>query len=519
MLRIGSDCSGIGAFNEALKRKNIHYENVFSCDYDYYARLTYLINNGTPKDIKLAKTKEHKRYADKVKEIALRDKNPSQKESEFLQEANEFAKKFSFYYPFNMYQREVPEKPLDIYVSTVPCQSFSLSGKREGENDKRGILFYNSLEFIRENNPRYFIFENVKGLLSHDKDPNDPKNPIGRTFNKWVHYLGGKSVDGVFPIFPNDWAVPYHIYIKVINATEFNVPQNRERVFIVGIRDDMDNNFTWPKPLPLTKRLRDVLEDEVDEKYFLSDEQVANMMNSKNPNIEGFINQETQASKVYGIDRVSPTISAGTHGYANGFIKVKSATKCGYEVAQPGDSVNLSVPNSVTRRGRVGNQVAQTLDTACNQAVIVLGGRMVGRNPENPKSRNSGEDLKQMIEINENPLISNTLSTVQKDNLLMYKVIQLNPSQESGGVQPYQQNRIYDPNGLSPAIVSGLGGERMHNIQLGYRIRRLTPRECARLMDFPDDFKIEVSDTQTYKQAGNSVVVAKYEKLLEKILK
>ena len=119
------------------------------------------------------------------------------------------------------------------------------------------------------------------------------------------------------------------------------------------------------------------------------------------------------------------------------------------------------MPNSVTRRGRVGKGVAQTLDTKCNQGVV-----------------------------------------------------QLNKSKESGGVQPYQQNRVYDVNGVNPALNAGqqTWGGNIINTQ---QIRRLTPRECFRLMDFPDSFTWTCSDSQAYKQAGNSIVV----RCLELIIK
>lgn len=481
MIKVGSDCSGIGAFNQSLMRLGKEHDVVFSCDFDYYARLSYIANYGTEEDLKLAKTKLHKKYADGVKKIALLDHKPSQKQIQFLAEANEFAKKFSFYFPFNMYQREIPKDPLDVYVSTVPCQSFSIAGKRCGELDKRGILFYNSLEFIRENNPRFFIFENVKGLLSHDKDPKHPKNPIGRTFQKWIQYLGGKSIDGNMVIMPDDNAVPYHIYIKVLNATDFGVPQNRERVFIVGIRDDEDNNFSWPSTFPLTKRLIDVLEVEVEEKYFLSDKMINYLITRKDNFNGGKINYKGEndiascinsSSKSIDISdniiktksRVqeflspsspsSPTITANYAKQSTDipYLKVKSATKKGFEEAGPEDSIDLQFPDSKTRRGRVGKGVAQTLDTSCNQGII-----------------------------------------------------QLNNSVESGGVQPYKQNRVFDSNSISPVLDSECG--RPHYL-LDFRVRRLTPRECLRLMDFPEEYKIVVSDTQAYKQAGNSIVVS-----------
>lgn len=218
-LKVGSDFSGVGAFDQALIRLGVDYETVFACDMDKYARQTFIYNYGEPK-----------------------------------------------YYPENVYDREIPKESLDIYMTSPPCQAFSLAGKRRGELDDRGILFYNSHEFIRINKPRYFIFENVKGLLSDDGS---------RTFSRWVEYLGGKSVNGNTVLFPSKNSVPYHIYYTVLNAKNYNIPQNRERVFIIGIRNDEDNIFSWPKEEILEKRLKDVLENDVDEKYYLSDKMVS----------------------------------------------------------------------------------------------------------------------------------------------------------------------------------------------------------------------------------------------------
>jgi len=180
-INVGSDFSGVGAFNQALMRLGIEYDEIFACDMDKYARQTYIHNYGEPA-----------------------------------------------YYPEDVYDREIPKEPLDIYMTSPPCQAFSLAGKRKGEEDKRGVLFYNSHEFIQKNKPRYFIFENVKGLLSDDD---------GKTFQRWVNFLGGKSVNGNPVMFPVDEVVPYHIYYKVLNAKNYGVPQNRERIFIIGIRE------------------------------------------------------------------------------------------------------------------------------------------------------------------------------------------------------------------------------------------------------------------------------------------
>ena len=163
------------------------------------------------------------------------------------------------------------------------------------------------------------------------------------------------------------------------------------------------------------------------------------------------------------------TTKAGTRPGDN-YLQVKSATSKGYELAEIGeDSINFEHPNSKTRRGRVGVGVSQTLTTSCNQGVAI--GAIRGRNIDNPKSRKSGLETEQMLEINKNN-ISNCLTTVQKDNLVVNN----------------------------------------------YSIRKLTPQECFRLMDFPDDFDFScVSDSQAYKQAGNSIVVNVLSEIIKKL--
>lgn len=359
MIKVGSDFSGVGAFNQALMRLGIEYDEVFACDMDKYARETFIHNYGEPK-----------------------------------------------YYPKDVYKREIPKESLDIYMTSPPCQAFSLAGKRLGKDDKRGVLFFNSHEFIKKNKPRYFIFENVKGLLSDDN---------GNTFKEWVNMLGGKSVNGLPVLFPYEDSVPYHIYYKVMNAKKHGVPQNRERVFIIGIRDDKDNHFRWAKEEHLTKRLKDVLINNVDEKYILSK---------------------------------------------------KMLEKITFETKKNGEIANL----------------------------------------------NKGGERGAVYSINSNYM--SCLSATDYKQPKQILVNQLNKSKESGGVQPYQQNRVYDVNGINPALNAGqeTWGGNIINTQ---QIRRLTPRECFRLMDFPNTFTWICKDSQAYKQAGNSIVV----RCLELIIK
>lgn len=391
---VGSDFSGVGAFNQALKRLGIEYKELFACDMDKYARQTFIHNYGEP-----------------------------------------------LYYPTDVYEREIPKESLDIYMTSPPCQAFSLAGKRLGKDDKRGILFFNSHEFIQVNKPRYFIFENVKGLLSDDG---------GNTFNEWVNMLGGKSVNGVPVLFPYADSVPYHLYWKVLNAKHHGVPQNRERVFLIGIRDDKDNNFSFPAEEHLTKRLKDVLENEVDEKYFLSEKMVNCLVNHKSDKFQvntPVINETNEARTL--------RTEMAKMGRQDNYIKVNSATSKGYEEATEGDSINLEFPESKTRRGRVGKGVAQTLDTGCNQGVI--------------------------------------LGELRNDEGL----------------------RLFKDNICGTIRTINSGGDKI--VIENYKIRRLTPRECFRLMDFPDTFTWICSDSQAYKQAGNSIVVNVLAKIINKL--
>jgi DNA (cytosine-5)-methyltransferase 1 len=397
-LRVGSDFSGVGAFNQSLMRLGVEFEEVFACDMDKYARDTFIHNYGEPK-----------------------------------------------YYPTNVYDREIPSQSLDIYMTSPPCQAFSLAGKRLGKEDKRGILFFNSHEFIQVNKPRFFIFENVRGLLSDDG---------GRTFQEWVNMLGGKSVNGVPVLFPYEESVPYHLYWQVLNAKHHGVPQNRERVFLIGIRDDADNRFQFPREEHLTKRLKDVLEDDVNEKYFLTQDSINRILNWNS-------RQNPIRDNVYEGNEVASCLLARGDGNEHGgmkLLKIKSATSKGYEEAREGDSINFSVPNSETRRGRVGKGVAQTLDTSCNQGVIIL--------------------------------------------------------------DDYNQSLNYT--GVIGTLTCNIGSTAKRNGQKlidtdNYKIRRLTPRECFRLMDFPDTFTWKVSDSQAYKQAGNSIVVNVLYKILKQL--
>ena len=397
-IKVGSDFSGVGAFDQALRRLKIDYKTVFSCDMDKYARQSYIENYGEPE-----------------------------------------------YYPTNVYERSIPQESLDLYMTSPPCQSFSLAGKRKGKDSTNGVLFFNSHEFIKVNKPRFFIFENVKGLLSDDG---------GKTFSEWVNMLGGKTVNGLPVLFPYNESVPYHIYYKVLNSKKHGVPQNRERVFIVGIRDDKDNNFTFPKEEPLTKKLKDVLEDEVSEKYYLS----SKMVNS--------FTEKTIKQKALG----------------NGFC------------FKPTEGNEASKAITCKAGNRIDDQ-------------YILVSKEVRTEEAKAQRKESGtNDFRgKKLEFRKQDC-SNAITTgLTKDHFIA-------DYRKDEGLRIRKDNCSPTLAARARNDVSGMPILKNNN-----KIRRLTPRECFRLQDFSEDYKIVVSDTQAYKQAGNSITVGVLAKIIDKL--
>jgi DNA (cytosine-5)-methyltransferase 1 len=447
-IKIATVCSGIGSPEQALKELDIPHEISFACEIDKYARQTYLANF-TPNQM----------YQDLTAE-----------------------------------EWDKTEQYSDLLIGGIPCQAFSLAGKRLGELDKRGLLFYDFYRYVKNQQPKVFIIENVKGLLSDNN---------GITFQNWCALLG-QSMNTHLNMFNHDDSLLYNLHFKVLNSKDFGVPQNRERVFLIGIRNDLPNNFRFPIGERLKIRLKDILESEVDEKYYLSENAMEYLnkgasggysdrmtfLNKSENEVAGCItanhskgipynmlqepycvamrgrNPENPSDRTTGANteqRLEPNSQGITNTITSvqkdNLIVVKKATKQGYAIAKEGDSINLSNPNSETRRGRVGNQIANTLDTACNQGVVV----------------NDAEII--------NPLKDKT---------------------EFGW--HFEQN-VFSDESITRALKSSEGSGNKQKVILNQRIRRLTPLECMRLQGYPDDYIKPCSDSQTYKQAGNSITV------------
>jgi DNA (cytosine-5)-methyltransferase 1 len=350
---------------------------------------------------------------------------------------------------------------VDLIMHGSPCQDFSLAGKQAGgdkDSGTRSSLMYETIRIVEKLKPKYVIWENVKNLLSKKHRHN---------FDAYLETMK---------------QLGYTNYYQVLNAKDYGIPQNRERVFTVSILGDVkydfpkgnkyDNkidvignympsghnasrivnenglaptvkenhgtvtavaiNFEFPPKQPLKLKLKDMLEDNVDEKYYLSDKMANFFIYNEQKQIEkgnGFRFNVTDGNVI------AKTITTRAGGRMDdNFIGdkklyIKNATKKGYLEAYEVNYVNLAYPDSKTRRGRVGKQVAQTLTTSDNIGVVA-------------------NDL---------------------------------------------------------------------------RIRKLTPKECWRLMGFDDeDFekanKVN-SNTQLYKQSGNSIVVNVLMAILKELIK
>ena len=431
----------------------------------------------------------------------------------------------------------------DFWTYSFPCQDLSVAGKQKGlgEGTRSGLLYEveRLLDVAKENDelPKYLMLENVKNLVG---------KKFKGDFDRWIGKLN---------------QLGYNTYWKVLNAKHYGVPQNRERVFAISIRKDIDNGYQFPEPFESDIRLKDILEEEVDEKFYISNEKADKLLNSnfhqerdrlqtkdhcdtllardyKDPkvvrigNIYGESRGTGFAGNVWDKEHLCPTITTMQGGNREPMIiddiyknrdpreykhnaptlrsersglkvKIPQATTKGYiECSVPG-VFDMTYPDSKTRRGRVQDhgEIVPTL-TAASQDIMYVEPCIVasrGRNPDNPSDRTTGTYLQQRLEINKNG-ISNTITSVQKDNYAL----------EPSGLYLNQSERFTRKplEGISRTLKAN---QHDAGVTEKFRIRKLTPKECFRLMGFTDEefHKAEAvnSNSQLYKQAGNSIVV------------
>ena len=446
-MKVGTFFSGVGSPEQALRNLDIKHEVEFACDIDKYAKETYLKNF------------KPKLFATDITTLDMKD------------------------LPY-----------VDLLVFGFPCQAFSLAGKRQGFDDTRGTLFYDALRYLREHKPRYFIAENVKGLLSHDNS---------KTFQTIIDCLA-KTINYQMSLMPFE-NLGYHIHHKVLNTKDFGLPQNRERIFIIGIRDDEDNNFNFPREIPLELKLKDILLDnpkyikkvlgglqkntfqgkgdisssltsamgeggghipiveidtpiKVDEKYYLSDKMIKGIEKTKFNSYANIVQKTDISACLLSTDYKMP--------------------KC-VEVDEKyylSDKAVKGIENSTYERKK---NIVQKSDVCAT---------LLGRDYKDPKC----------------------IETKGQDSLISHSLYPRSSKTGKGG-----SGHLSKSDGTSYCLDTG----NAQAIEKQNRIRRLTPIECERLQGFPDNFTEGVSDTQRYKQMGNTITVNVIQAILKNLLK
>ena len=483
MIKLLSLFTGIGAFEKALERLNIKYDLVGFSEIDKHAIKSYCaIHNVT----------EDKNYGD-------------------ISKINE---------------NELPD--FDIMTWGFPCQDISIAGKLKGikEGETRSGLYYEGYRILKTKKPKVSIIENVKNLTSK------------RFKNEFDSILKDLSDLG------------YNNYWQVLNAKDYGIPQNRERVFIISIRKDIDNGkFIFPEKIQLQLKLKDLLEEVVDNKYYLTEKGIGRLIkrnnklirNNENPDVSSciiagyhkmdgrnnqYISEENkpkriggiydtderkrQAGGIYDPNAISPTLTTMfPGGDKQPFVLVNEGTKKGSSEAREGDSINISYPNNMKKRGRVGKGVSQTILTSPNMAVV--------ENANKPICLNANKKVSIQDRIYDEEGISATVTASEfRSKVAERKMFNLYNDKEIKDIAPTQTTNCGSSTSSAAVLISENGSNYL-------KIRKLTPLDCWRLMGFDDeDFykakNVGISDTQLYRQAGNSIVVNVLEEIFKTLL-
>ena len=326
---------------------------------------------------------------------------------------------------------------IDVFFFSPPCQSWSVAGEQGGFEDPRGVLFFDALRIIRAKKPKYALMENVKNLVSK------------KFTNEFKAMLRALDDAG------------YVSYWKILNAVDYGIPQNRQRAFIVSVRKDLDTGtFEFPDPVGCELRLIDLLEDEVDEKYFIPDWKAQELLKEYESQLNGTKKVLRDRGKLRVGGDISTCIDANYH---------------------------------------------KGMDNHAQRTMIAVPCLTPDRLVKKQNGRRFKEDGDPMF----------TLTAMDRHGVLI-KIGSLGEDR--------QANRGYDSEGIACTQIGtagGLGG-KTGLYKIGYRIRRLTPLECLRLMGFYDsDFQLmeslKISDTGIYRMAGNSICVNVLWHLLRKI--
>lgn len=390
---------------------------------------------------------------------------------------------------------------VDIITHGSPCTNYSVAGKGDGGDKGSGTassLMWNTVEIVKHIKPKYIVWENVKNVLSKKHKHN---------FEQYINDLKGLG---------------YASYYQILNAKDFGIPQNRERIFCISILGEY-TTYEFPKGYPLEYRLKDFLEKEVDEKYYLSKE------------IQNRFKIKKQGENVVGTTAPSfRTIGQRDLVYnKEGIMGTLVAT----DYKQPKQIIEGNVSNGAIR-GRYNEQggIEQKLEIRKDECSNTITTIQKDNVIIEPKINQVGEleikgyDLLKRVYGGDG--ISPTLNAMTGGNrqpkILEEKVIKEGYFKYPNSDKAHQSNTCYNPKGLSPSLDTCQGGNRqtkiVENLDNDFRIRKLTPKECWRLMGFDDRdidkcIEAKMSNTQLYKQAGNSICVSVLEEIFKKLLK
>lgn len=335
---------------------------------------------------------------------------------------------------------------IDLILAGSPCQGFSFAGKQLNFEDPRSVLFF---QFQRIVHQAYCLNPDMKFLLENVRMKKSSEEIITR------------CLDGLRP--------------AVINSALVSA-QNRVRLYWSNIRTTPANLFDGyitdiPQPADRGIYMRDILEDEVDEKYHIKNEVLRNLIAHKERN--------EREGRGFGMVVKTPEEKS---------LAVRVGGKGMYDIIK------------INRHG----QLKRNQNKA---SCLTVGGHGSGNHsdidiilqrPRGKKGVSAYTDKAPTL----------TANAWEQNNLLCRRSVkQINPSTESNGRQPFQQNRVYDPDGISPALCSSRRGQSPLIITPDDILRRLTPTECARLQTIPDWYKWECSETQQYRMLGNGWTV------------
>lgn len=235
MLKLATVFSGIGAIEQALKRMNIEHEVGFACDNgDIEIDVDY--EKELKKIKKMKSVKEKREYVENLYKTKSRKTNFVKQSYE----ANYIIKDNNFFYDVKLLDGTDFKDKIDLFVGGSPCQSFSIAGARGGFEDTRGTLFYEYCRLVKEIQPKIFIYENVYGVITHDKG------------NTW------KVMQNSFD------TLGYYYKWQILNSKDYGIPQGRRRIYVVGFKDkESYDKFEFPKPINLEYTMQDFLVENV----------------------------------------------------------------------------------------------------------------------------------------------------------------------------------------------------------------------------------------------------------------